>query len=80
MIPRWALLGARPPAEGADRAEVLRFLRELQVRSALLLAPFVVLIVLIGPSGCVVAALVAYGLLLLNTAVLALRARRAPDG
>jgi hypothetical protein len=44
-------LGVRPPRRGASRADGLRFIRDLQVRSLLFCLPAFVLAILAGAPG-----------------------------
>jgi hypothetical protein len=70
-------LGVRAPVKGAPRSEVLRFVRDFQLRAlAVYLPVFLVLLVVPVSHWFVVAAAVALGLLGLDAAWLTLRIRR----
>jgi hypothetical protein len=74
---RWSLLGVKPPPPGSSRTDARRFVRDLQVRVAIVLAPLEVLLIAVGPPAwMLVVALGSYALLVLDAIYLTVRLRR----
>ena len=70
-------LGVRPPRRGASRADGLRFIRDLQVRSLLFCLPaFVLAIVADAPGWALVLGAVALAALVLDSVLLTRRIAR----
>jgi hypothetical protein len=76
---RWSLLGVKPPSKDASRPVRLRFVRDLNARFAVLLAPVALLIVLLASTTWAIVSLVAFALLVIDVVYLTLKLRHTPS-